>query len=393
LELHAFSRVSYYLYNRIVKLPEVPQRSFFLWGPRQVGKTSILQSMYPDAPQINLLKSEEFASYQAEPQLLRERILQNKWKFLVIDEIQKVPQLLDEVHYMIEKHKIVFALCGSSARKVRASHANLLGGRALRFEMFGLVSSELGADFDLKKLLNRGYLPAIYQADEYLQLQRSYCADYLKEEIFAEGLVRKLPIFSRFLEIAALGDTEILSYETIARDCGVSAPTVKSHYQILCDTLMGSYLAPYALRPKRRQVLSPKFYFSDVGIVNCLAQRGVLVPKAELFGKAFENWVHHELSAWLEYRQRAEQLTYWRLSTGVEVDFIVGHMACAIEAKSSAKIHKDHLVGLREVKVDYPNVKRRIVVSLETVSRLTEDGIEILNVRDFIEQLWSDQLI
>lgn len=381
------------MYTRILKLPKIPKRSFFLWGPRQVGKTSLLQAMYPAAAQINLLKSEEFASYQAEPYLLRERILQNKWQFVIIDEIQKVPQLLDEVHYLIEKHKTVFALCGSSARKVRAGHANLLGGRALRFEMFGLVSAELGADFDLTKLLNRGYLPAIYQADEYLQLQRSYCADYLKEEIFAEGLVRKLPIFSRFLEIAALGDTESISYETIARDCGVSAPTVKSHYQILCDTLMGRYLAPYAFRPKRRQVLSPKFYFSDVGVVNHLAQRGSLAPKSELFGKAFENWVHHELSAWLEYRQRPEQLTYWRLSTGVEVDFIVGHMACAIEAKASSKINKNHFGGLREINEDYPNVKRRIVVSLEPVSRVTEDGIEVLCVSDFIDELWNDVLI
>lgn len=380
-------------YKRELKLPKMPKRSFFLWGPRQVGKTSLLQSMYPNAPMISLLKNEEFAAYQAQPQLLRERILQNKWKFVIIDGIQKVPQLLDEVHYMIEKHKTVFALCGSSARKVRANHANLLGGRALRFELFGLVSAELMQDFNLTEMLNRGYLPAIFQADEYVQLQRAYCADYLKEEVFAEGLVRKLPIFSRFLDIAALGDTEIISYETIARDCGVSAPTVKSHYQILSDTLMGRFLAPYAIRPKRRQVLSPKFYFSDIGVVNYLAQRGTLRPKGELYGKAFENWVHHELSAWLEYHQRPEQLTYWRLSTGVEVDFIIGHMACAIEAKSSSKIQKDHLNGLREIKVDYDEVKRRIVVCLEPVSRMTEDGIEILSVGDFIKQLWSDSLI
>lgn len=381
------------MYLRELKLPKQPSRSFFLWGPRQVGKTCLLEKMYSNAAQINLLKSEEFAAYQAEPRLLRERILQNKWSFVVIDEIQKVPQLLDEVHFLIEKHKTVFALCGSSARKVRANHANLLGGRALRFEMFGLVSAELGEDFDLVKLLNRGYLPALYQAEEYGQLQRSYCADYLKEEIFAEGLVRKLPVFSRFLEIAALGDAETMSYESIARDCGVSAPTVKSHYQILCDTLMGRYLPSYALRPKRRQVLRPKFYFSDVGVVNYLAQRGSLQPKSAMFGKAFENWVHHELSAWLEYRQRAEQLSYWRLSTGVEVDFVIGHMACAIEAKSSSKIHRDHLNGLRELKDDYPHVKRRIVVSLEQVSRVTDDGIEILSVADFVGQLWQDRLV
>jgi predicted AAA+ superfamily ATPase len=342
---------------------------------------------------VNLLKSEEFAAYQARPQLLRERVLQNNWKFVIIDEIQKVSQLLDEIHYLIEEHGIVFAMCGSSARKVRANHANLLGGRALRFEMVGLVSSELGAKFNLERILNRGYLPSIYDADEFAQLLRSYCADYLKEEIFAEGLVRKLQPFSRFLEMAALGDTEVISFGTIARDCGVSAPTVKSYFEILTDTLLGRYLPAYSLRPKRRQTLSPKFYFSDVGVVNHLAQRGSILPRSAAFGKAFENWVHHELCAWAEYRQRPEQLTYWRLSTGIEVDFILGHMSCAIEAKASEKIHGDHLKGLRELLEDYPEVKRRLIVSLEPISRVTEDGIEILSVIDFIEHLWADKIL
>jgi predicted AAA+ superfamily ATPase len=364
-----------------------------LWGPRQVGKTSLLRTTYPNAPWINLLRSEEFAAYQSRPQLLRERILQNKWKFVVLDEIQKVPQLLDEIHNLIEEHHVVFAMCGSSARKVRANHANLLGGRALRLEMFGLVSNELGSDFNLEQILNRGYLPSLYSSDDYVQLQKSYCADYLKEEIFAEGLVRKLQPFSRFLEIAAIGDTEVTSFETIARDCGVSAPTVKSYFEILNDTLLGRFLPAYALRPKRRQVLSPKFYFSDVGVVNHLAQRGSFSPKSTLFGKAFENWVHHELCAWLEYHKRPEQLSYWQLSSGIEVDFILGHMNCAIEAKASEKIHKDHLKGLREVIADYPETKRRIVVSLEPISRRTDDGIEILSVTDFIKSLWADQLI
>lgn len=381
------------MYNRDIKLPLKPKRSFFLWGPRQVGKTSLLRTTYPNAPWINLLRSEEFAAYQSRPQLLRERILQNKWKFVVLDEIQKVPQLLDEIHNLIEEHHVVFAMCGSSVRKVRANHANLLGGRALRLEMFGLVSNELGSDFNLEQILNRGYLPSLYSSDDYVQLQKSYCADYLKEEIFAEGLVRKLQPFSRFLEIAAIGDTEVTSFETIARDCGVSAPTVKSYFEILNDTLLGRFLPAYALRPKRRQVLSPKFYFSDVGVVNHLAQRGSVSPKSTLFGKAFENWVHHELCAWLEYHKRPEQLSYWQLSSGIEVDFILGHMNCAIEAKASEKIHKDHLKGLREVITDYPETKRRIVVSLEPISRRTDDGIEILSVADFIKSLWADQLI
>lgn len=380
------------MYIRYLKLPNPPLRSFFLWGPRQVGKSSLLRQTYPTAVVINLLKSEEFAAYQSSPQLLRERALQNKWTFVIIDEIQKVPHLLDEVHYLIEEHQMVFALCGSSARKVRANHANLLGGRALRYELMGLTSFELGEEFNLQSVLNRGYIPSIYDSEDHSQLLRSYCADYLKEEIFAEGLVRKLQPFSRFLEISALGDTDVVSFETIARDCGVSAPTVRSYFEVLSDTLLGKFLPAYALRPKRRQTTSPKFYFSDVGVVNHLAQRGQVLPRSPSFGKAFENWIHHEVSAWLEYQKRPEQLTYWRLTTGVEVDFIIGHMNCAVEAKATDKVHADHLKGLRELVEDYRDVGRRIVVSLEPVSRKTDDGIEILSIRDFLDELWGNRL-
>ncbi len=381
------------MYNRLIRLPKTPKRTLFLWGPRQVGKTSILRKLYSKLPQINLLKSDEFAAYQARPELLRERALQNTWQCVIIDEIQKVPQLLDEIQYLIEEYHMIFIMCGSSARKVKASHANLLGGRALRFEMFGLVSRELGENFDLNRILNHGYTPSIYDSDEHTLLLKSYCADYLKEEVFAEGLVRKLAPFSRFLEIAALGDTQIISYETIARDCGVSAPTVKSYFEILSDTLLGHFLPAYAIRPKRRQTLSPKFYFADVGVVNHLAQRGQMAAGSSDFGLAFENFIHHELRAWIEYQQRSEQLTYWQLTTGVEVDFIVGHMSCAIEAKSSERITADHMKGLREIKEDYPEVARRIIVSRERVSRRTNDGIEILTVDDFLKELWDDKLI
>lgn len=381
------------MYNRAIRLTIFPQKTFFLWGPRQVGKTSILRKMYGALPQINLLMSEEFAAYQARPELLRERALQNKWKCVVIDEIQKVPQLLDGIQYLIEEHKMIFVMCGSSARKLRANHANLLGGRAIRYEMFGLVSQELGDRFDLQRMLNHGYTPSIYDSDKHALLLKSYCADYLKEEVFAEGLVRKLGPFSRFLEIAALGDTQIVSYETIARDCGVSAPTVKSYFEILSDTLLGHFLPAYAIRPKRRQTLIPKFYFADVGVVNLLAQRGPLRAGSADFGLAFENFIHHEIRAWIEYHQRQEQLSYWQLTTGVEVDFILGHMKCAIEAKSRERITSDHMKGLRELKEDYPEVSRRIIVSRERLSRRTTDGIEILSVPDFLKELWNDAII
>jgi predicted AAA+ superfamily ATPase len=380
------------LYKRLLNLPKSLDNSFFLWGPRQVGKTSLLKETYPDAPFIQLLRSDEFALFQSYPERLRERIRKNGWNFVIIDEIQKVPQLLDEVHLLIEEDGVVFGLCGSSARKVRKGHANLLGGRALRYEMSGLVAAELGSNFSLERILNHGYMPLIYDSDESSLRLKSYCSDYLKEEIFAEGLVRKLQPFSRFLEISALGDTEVLNYETVARDCGVSAPTVRSYYEILVDTLLARYLPAYTFRPKRRVSSSPKFYFSDVGVVNHLAQRGQVLPKSISWGKAFENWVFHELVTYIEYRGRSESLSYWRLTTGVEVDFIVGSMKVGIEAKASSNIHSDHLKGLRELAIDYPELQKKIVVSMENESRVTDDGIEILSYQDFVQSLWAGRL-
>jgi predicted AAA+ superfamily ATPase len=304
-------------------------------------------------------------------------------RLIIIDEIQKVPALLDEVHWLIENARASFILCGSSARKLKRGHANLLGGRALRFELLGLTAKELQQDFDLERLLNRGTIPSIYADDAHSAYLRSYCADYLREEIAAEGLVRNLPAFTRFLEVAAIGDTEQTNYATIARDIGLSAPTVKSYYEILEDTLILKILPSYRLRPKRRIDLSSKAYFFDVGVVNHLNKRGYLRPGSELFGKAFENWVHHELRCYRNYFEPDLSLAFWRLSTGLEVDFIINQMEIAIEAKSTAKVTSDHLKGLREIKVEHPKIKRRIVVCLESKRRITEDGIEIVPYREW----------
>lgn len=381
------------MYQRLLSLPPKPQRSFFLWGPRQAGKSSLLKKIYPNAPVINLLKNSEFARYSSRPELLHEEAKKLDSKFIIIDEIQKVPQLLDEVHYLIEEKKMVFGLCGSSARKLKKQHANLLGGRAQRFELSGLVSKEIGKDFDLNRMLNSGYLPVFYDAEIPHEYTSTYCVDYLKEEIMSEGLIRRLPPFSRFLELAALSDTELLSFETFARDVGVKAPTIRSYFEILSDTLIGHFLPAYIHRPKRRIHSGPKFYFSDVGVVNHLAQRENIKPGSELYGKAFENWVHHELRCYLLYKRRSESLSFWRLSTQVEVDFIIGQMKIAIEAKATKKVHSDHLKGLRELIKDHPEVKKRVVISLEDKSRVTDDGVEVLSAKDFVNELWSDNLL
>jgi len=383
--------------KRKLQLPAKPEESFFLWGPRQSGKSMLLKADYPDAIWYDLLKTDLFVRLLEKPSLLREELLyaqaKGNFNFVVIDEIQKIPALLDEVHWLIENAGFVFGLCGSSARKVRRGHANLLGGRAVRYELFGFVSEELGSQFDLVRMINHGYLPRHYLSASCERLVRSYVNDYLKEEIAAEALVRNLPAFSDFLTAAALSDTELVNYATIARDCGISGPAVKEYFQILTDTMLGRFLDAYRKRPKRRVIGAPKFYFSDVGVVNYLAKRGKIAPGSELFGKAFENWVFHELCAHRAYRGADYDLSYWRLASGIEVDWIVGDMEVAVEAKSSARITSGHLQGLRELMKDHPKLKRRVVVSLEDRARQTEDDIEILPYAVFVKQLWANALI
>jgi predicted AAA+ superfamily ATPase len=286
-----------------------------------------------------------------------------------------------------------FALCGSSARKVKRGAANLLGGRATRYELFGLTASELGSEFDLDRMLNCGYLPRTYGASRPNRLLDAYVADYLKEEIAAEGLVRNLPTFSDFLDAAALCDGGIVNFSNIARECGVSSHTTKSHFQILEDTLLSRWLPAYRKRPKRRIIGAPKFYFVDVGIVNRLARRGQLLRGSELYGKAFENWVFHELTAYSHYKECDDLLSYWRLASGVEVDFVLGDMAVAIEAKSSAKITRNHLRALRSLAVDFPDVGSQIVVCCEPKPRKTDDGIDILPADVFVDRLWNGDIL
>lgn len=375
------------MYKRTLDLAKI-ESSFFLWGPRQVGKTSLLRASFPNAVWIDLLLSENFVKYQHNPSILTQELsLHHKNDWVVIDEIQKVPELLDEVHWLIENQHLKFALCGSSARKVKRGHANLLGGRALRRELRGLTAFELGAEFDVTEVCNRGYIPNHYRHQDYKDRLRSYCSDYLKEEIYSEGIVRNLPAFSTFLNAACFSDTQQVEFASIARDVGVSAPTIKSYFEILEDTLIGQFIRSYRKKPKRRIQTSPKFYFFDIGVVNSLARRGRIEIGSELFGKAFENWVFHELRSFKAYHDRDMDFSFWKLSDGREVDFIINDLECAIEVKATEKVLDKHLKGLRELKNEYSKVKRRIVVCAEKVSRKTPDGIDILSVSDFILQL------
>ena len=383
------------MYERLVQLAEPGCETFFLWGPRQAGKSTLLRRCYPDGFWVDLLKADEYRRYLTRPERLRQELEAqgpDPARQVVIDEIQKVPALLDEVHWLIENRGLHFALCGSSARKVRHGAANLLGGRAVRYELRGLTAGELGDSFDLDRALNHGYLPRMYESSRPQRLLDSYIADYLTQEIAAEGLVRNLPAFSEFLDVAALSDSELVNFSNVARECGVSSPTVKSYFGILEDTLLARWLPAYRKRSKRRVLGAPKFYFEDVGVVNRLARRGEVAPGSHAYGKAFENWVFHELSAFVSYRGLDERLTYWRLPSGIEVDFVLGDMRLALEAKASARITSDHLKGLRTLAQEHPHTERRVVVCLEGRPRRTSEGIDILPVATFVRQLWRGDL-
>ena len=378
------------MFKRLLQLPDKPTKSFFLWGPRQAGKTTLLKHHYAEALRIDLLKTDELIRYLRQPSILREEAAAlPPSRLIVIDEIQKAPALLDEIHFLIEEEKRSFVLCGSSARKVRRGHANLLGGRALRYELLGLVAEEIGPEFSLSRLLNTGPLPSHYGADHAELALRSYVEDYLREEILEEGLTRNLPVFSDFLRVAAIGDTEMVNISNVARESGMAASTVRDHYAILVDTLMGAFLPAFTKRPKRRTIQAPKFYFRDLGVVNHLARRGAIKPGSELFGKAFENWLFHELSVHTRYRELFYDLSYWRLSSGIEVDFILNGGKVAIEAKGKSRVTSKDANGLLQFKKDFPEVRQLIIVCLENRMRKTDDGILIIPHQEFTKLLWQ----
>lgn len=378
------------MFTRHIDLSELGDESCFLWGARQTGKSTLLGIRFPKARYIDLLKSDEFERYHRRPSLLREELsLLPVGELVIIDEIQKLPALLDEVHWLMTNHQLRFILSGSSARKLKRSGANLLGGRAIRKHLYPLVSAEI-PNFDLVKACNHGTLPRHYLTTTATKRIQAYVGDYLQEEIKAEALTRNLSVFTRFMEVAALNNGEIVNYQNIASECGVSSPTIKEYFSILEETLIGYLVPAFTEKVKRRVIQSPRFYYFDTGIANYLLKRNEIRPGSPEFGHAFEHLIILELLAYLSYSESIHQLSYWRTTTGYEVDAVIGSAQVAIEIKSSEEVQSHHLKGLRAFSEEFPDA-RLIVVSRDKQPRLV-NGIEIYPAPLFLTMLWDRKL-
>ncbi len=372
--------------TRKINFQDVENDSVFLLGARQTGKSTLLKMRFPDVRYIDLLKSDEFARYSRRPALLREELsLLPKNELIIIDEIQKIPALLDEVHWLISNHHLRFILSGSSARKLRRSGVNLLGGRAIRKHLYPFVSVEI-PEFNLVKACNNGMLPPHYLVENATNRLQAYVGDYLQQEIKAEALTRNLNTFTRFLEVAALSNGEILNYNNIASECGVSAPTVKEYFSILEETLIAYIIPAFTRNVKRRVIQSPKFYYFDVGIANFLLKRTSVNPGSPEFGHAFEHLIMQEIIAYIGYFRPLQNLSYWRTSSGYEVDVIIGNAEVAIEIKSSDEVQSHHTKGLKAFSEEFPNC-RLIVVSLDKYARRL-NNVEVYPALEFLSMLW-----
>ena len=379
-------------YKRTLSL-ELPRgRSAFLWGPRQAGKTTLLRERFPTSQFYDLLDTQNLVRFTREPHLLRQELAATTSVVravpIIIDEVQKVPALLDEIHAMIEQERYRFILCGSSARKLRRGGVNLLGGRAWHFELHPLTYREVPS-FDLLQTLNRGLLPAVYPDRHYRRTLRAYVQDYLKQEVFDEGLTRNVAAFSRFFEALSYSHGELINHSAIARDCGVDSKTVREYFQILVDTLIGHHIPPFS-RSTGRQSIShaQKFYLFDVGLAGHVTRRHIVEASGAEFGRALEHFVLMELIAMRSYREAEFEIAFWRTKSGLEVDYVLDRGRVAIEVKS--RVHAGDLKPMTAFIEEF-SPKRAIVVCNERHARIVQ-GIEILPWRRFLDELWDTGL-
>ena len=385
--------------NKVDSLPrrldpgrDLSSRSVFLFGPRQTGKTTWLHQLFPNSPLFDLLRGEVFLRLSREPGRLRQELatVNPASGPVLIDEIQKLPSLLDEVHGLIESRGFRFVLAASNPVKLRRGGVNLLGGRVRTRRMFPFVSAEV-PDWELNRAINVGGIPSIYFSGVPMEDLRAYCGNYLRLEIQAEGLVRGIEPFSRFLVAAGARYAQPIVFERLASDAAVPARTVREYFQVIEDTLLGTLLPPFSpSKAHRKPVSRAKLFFFDVGIANALASMGEILPSSPTFGPALEQLVFCELSAWLAYARDERKLAYWRTEDGSEVDFVIGDEV-AIEVKSTSSVARRDLTGLQRLAVE-TRLKRQVVVCRESAPRLI-GAIQILPIKDFLECLWNGELL
>ena len=377
--------MSEYLPRLLDLRSRLEERSHFLLGPRQTGKSTLVRHQLAEAVVYNLLDSRVFLELSQRPTRLREE-LDESGRVVVIDEIQKLPQLLDEVHLLIEERRLRFLLTGSSARKLRRGGVNLLGGRARQLVLHPFVRREL-PEFDLLRALNFGLLPSIYLSSDPQADLNAYAGLYLREEVAAEGLARNIPAFGRFLAVAALCNGTMLNHTAIANDAQVPRTTVHEYFRILEDTLLAATLPGWRRSTSRKPIVSSKFYFFDTGVVRQLRNQGEIRERSPAFGAAFETYLFHELRSYLDYTGGG-QLHYWRSTSGFEVDFILND-STAVEVKGKETVSDRDLRGLRALREERL-LRHYLVVSCETRPR-TVGGIRILPWTEFLDRLWDGE--
>lgn len=371
------------------------ERTVMLFGPRQTGKSSYIRSQLADPPAafFSLLDQRLLLSLLSDPTRIRQEVEARNITddIVVIDEIQKCPALMDEVHLMIEERRIRFLLTGSSARSLRRSGVSMLGGRGSDRHLHVFTRAELKEHgFDLHRALNAGLLPPHYLAKDPDEGLRAYVDRYLTEEIAAEGLARNLPAFARFLETAAAANAELINYSNIARDAQVARQTVVQWFTILTDTLLGFLLPAYVGTRRRKAIETAKFYFFDPGVVRTLRRLPEVHESSADFGTFFEHFIFLELKSWVDYCSPGSTLQYWRSRSGFEVDFLLGNRV-AVEVKAARTIHEKHMKGLRALREE-GGIERSIVVSREERPRRT-DGIDILPWEHFLDELWAGRIL